>query len=93
MDVSLRGFGRVEVVQIRWLINGSFVPVGQVTTSNTGSANIDVTIPTGAVGGANTVRGDGPLPRRDQRRHGDRPLTATTRQAARVTYQPEAGSG
>ena len=60
VDVSLRGFGRVETVQIRWLVNGSYVQVGQVTTSNTGSANVDVVIPNGAVGGANTVRGDGP---------------------------------
>ncbi len=59
VDVSLRGFGRVETVRIRWLINGSWVQVGQTTTSNTGSANVNVTIPSGAVIGANSVRGDG----------------------------------
>jgi hypothetical protein len=60
VDVSLRGFGRVESVRIRWLINGSYVQVGDVTTSNTGSANVNVVIPPGAVVGANSVRGDGP---------------------------------
>jgi hypothetical protein len=59
VDVSLRGFGRVETVRIRWRINGSWVQVAQVTTSNTGSANIDVPVPAGATVGANSVRGDG----------------------------------
>ncbi len=61
VDVSLRGFGRQEQgIRIRWLINGSWVQVGTANASNTGSANVPVTIPAGAVVGANSVRGDGP---------------------------------
>ena len=41
------------------MVNGSYVEVAQVTTSNTGSANVNVTIPAGAQPGNNTVRGDG----------------------------------
>ncbi len=59
VDFSLRGFGRVEAVRIRWRINGSWVQIGQVTTSNTGSANVNLVIPAGATVGANSVRGDG----------------------------------
>ncbi len=61
VDVSLRGFGRQEAgIRIRWLINGSWVQVGTANASNTGSANVGVDIPTGAVVGENSVRGDGP---------------------------------
>ncbi len=49
----------MEAVRIRWLINGSWVQIGQVTTSNTGSANVNLVIPAGATVGANSVRGDG----------------------------------
>ena len=59
VDVSLRGFGRTEAVRVRWLVNGNYVLLTTVTTSNTGSANVNVTIPAGATVGANTVRGDG----------------------------------
>ena len=61
VDVSLRGFGRQEQgIRIRWLINGSWVQVATMNASNTGSANQNVTIPTGATVGANSVRADGP---------------------------------
>jgi hypothetical protein len=59
VDVSLRGFGRQESVRIRWLVDGSWVQLATVTTSNTGSANVDVTIPAAAAIGNNSVRGDG----------------------------------
>ncbi len=60
MSVSLRGFGRNEPVRIRWLVDGRWVQVGFVDrTSNTGSANVTVTIPAGADPGPTSVRGDG----------------------------------
>ena len=59
VDVSLRGFGKRESVRIRWLVNGSWVTIATVVTSNTGSANVDVTVPANADLGQNSVRGDG----------------------------------
>ncbi|MGH2531366.1 MAG: PKD domain-containing protein [Thermomicrobiales bacterium] len=61
VEVSLRGFAKQETVLIRWRVDGVWVAVGTVTTSNTGSANIMVTIPDDAAPGNNSVRGDGPL--------------------------------
>jgi hypothetical protein len=64
VEVSLRGFGRNEAVRIRWLVDGRWVQVGFVDrTSNTGSANILVTVPEGADPGSAKVRGDGPVAR------------------------------
>ncbi|MFL5761933.1 MAG: right-handed parallel beta-helix repeat-containing protein [Thermomicrobiales bacterium] len=63
VDVSIRGFGAHETVRIRWLRSSSWMQVAQVTTSSTGSANADVKVPTWAVDGAASVRGDGPVAR------------------------------
>ncbi len=64
VEVSLRGFGRNEAVRIRWLVDGRWVQVGFVTrTSNTGSANILVTVPADADPGPAKVRGDGTIAR------------------------------
>ena len=64
VEISLRGFGRNEAVRIRWLVDGRWVQVGFVPrTSNTGSANILVTVPAGADPGRTSVRGDGPIAR------------------------------
>jgi hypothetical protein len=59
INVSLRGYAKNEVVRIRWKKGSSWVQVGQVTTSNTGSANVFVTVPSFAPDGLNSVRGDG----------------------------------
>jgi hypothetical protein len=60
VDVSLRGYGKQETVRIRWLNpSGQWIEVGQVITSNTGSANVMITVPSWAPDGANSVRGDG----------------------------------
>jgi hypothetical protein len=59
VNVSLRGYAAHETVAIRWLKSGSWVTVGSVTTSSTGSANINVKVPIYAVIGTNSVRGDG----------------------------------
>jgi hypothetical protein len=63
IDVSLRGYAKGESVRIRWLINGKWVTVAVATTSNTGSANIEVTVPDRAASGPNSVRGDGTVNR------------------------------
>lgn len=60
VEVSLRGFGKGETVRIRWLVDGVWVQIATVTTSNTGSANLTVTVPADVDPGANKVRGDGP---------------------------------
>jgi hypothetical protein len=59
VSVSLRGYGKKETVRIRWKVNGSWVTVATVTTSNTGSANVTVQVPDNANAGQNSVRGDG----------------------------------
>jgi hypothetical protein len=59
VTVTLRGYGKGETVRIRWLVNGSWVTVGTVTASNTGSASVTVTVPANADLGQNSVRGDG----------------------------------
>jgi hypothetical protein len=58
VDVSLRGFKARETVRIRWKQGSSWVEVARATTSNTGSANINVKTPAWAPAGANSVRGD-----------------------------------
>jgi hypothetical protein len=59
VTVSLTGYGKHETVRIRWLVNGSWITVATVETSNTGSASISVTVPASATTGPNSVRGDG----------------------------------
>jgi hypothetical protein len=61
VNISLRGFAKKESVRIRWKNpSGSWIEVARVTTSNTGSANAYVTVPSWAPNGAASVRGDGP---------------------------------
>ncbi len=59
VDISLRGYGKKEVVRIRWKQGTKWVELARVTTSNTGSANVQVTVPAWAPDGVNAVRGDG----------------------------------
>jgi hypothetical protein len=59
VNVSLRGYAKYETVNIRWKKGTSWVQVGQVKTSGTGSANINVKAPTWVKDGPTSVRGDG----------------------------------
>jgi hypothetical protein len=59
VHVYLRGYASHETVNVRWIKNGSFVKIGQVTTSATGTANIDVYVPKWVPNGSTKVRGDG----------------------------------
>lgn len=60
VDVSLRGYAKQETVRIRWKRpDGTWVQLATVVTSNTGSANVWVTVPGWAPNGNNSVRGDG----------------------------------
>lgn len=61
VDISLRGYAKKEVVRIRWKRGSSYVEVAKVTTSNTGSANVTITVPLFAADGENSVRGDGTI--------------------------------
>ncbi len=63
VDVSLRGFGKKETVRIRWIRDGKFEEITTVLTSNTGSANVDVAVPSWVPDGPTSVRGDGPVAR------------------------------
>jgi hypothetical protein len=59
VNVSLRGYATHEMVKIRWKQGSSFTEIAHVTTSSTGSANINVQVPNFAAIGTNSVRGDG----------------------------------
>jgi hypothetical protein len=59
VNVSLRGYAKYETVSIRWKKGTSWEQVGQVKTSSTGSANVNVKVPTFAPNGTASVRGDG----------------------------------
>jgi hypothetical protein len=59
VNVSLRGYAAREVVRIRWKKGLSWVQLATMTTSSTGSANIDIKVPSWAPDGAASVRGDG----------------------------------
>jgi hypothetical protein len=59
VNVSLRGFAKQENVRVRWLVNDRYIELTTVTTSNTGSANVDVIVPATAPSGPTSVRGDG----------------------------------
>jgi hypothetical protein len=59
VNISLRGFAAHETVNVRWIKNGSFVHIAYVTTSSTGSANINVSVPKWVPDGFTSVRGDG----------------------------------
>jgi subtilisin len=45
LDISLRGFARKQRVSIKWLNGNSNVTLASVITSNTGSANLHLTVP------------------------------------------------
>jgi hypothetical protein len=59
VNVSLRGYAAHETVRIRWKHGTGFTEIAHVTTSSTGSANIDVHVPTYVPNGSTSVRGDG----------------------------------
>jgi hypothetical protein len=59
INVSLRGYVAREVVRIRWKMGTSWVELARVTTSSTGSANVNIKVPTWAPNGPASVRGDG----------------------------------
>jgi hypothetical protein len=61
VNVSLRGYAAHETVRIRWKKGSSFAHIATVTTSSTGSANIDVHVPTFVPDGPTSVRGDGTI--------------------------------
>jgi hypothetical protein len=63
VKISLRGFGKKEVVRIRWKRDGGWVEVGRVTTSNTGSGELWVPVPVWVPDGSTSVRGDAPIAR------------------------------
>ena len=63
VTVSLTGFGKNEVVRIRWKKGTSWVQIAQVTTNTTGSANINVKVPGFVPDGPTSVRGDGTVGR------------------------------
>lgn len=63
VNVSLRGFGAHETVRIRWKRDGGYEQIATVTTSGSGSANVDVAVPSWAPDGPTSVRGDGPIAR------------------------------
>lgn len=62
VDISLRGFAKQQPVTIRWRnpATNQWVVVGTGRTSNTGSANIWVTVPSWAPTGNNSVRAETP---------------------------------
>jgi hypothetical protein len=61
LEISLRGYAKNETVRIRWLKGSSWVTLGTVTTSNSGSANKKFTVPLWAPDYLNSVRGDGTM--------------------------------
>jgi hypothetical protein len=63
VNISLRGYDKRESVRIRWLRGSSWITLATVTTSNTGSANLDVRVPSWAIAGPQKVRGDGAVGR------------------------------
>jgi subtilisin family serine protease len=59
-NVSLRGFMKQQTVAIKWYNGSSYVTMGTVKTSNTGSANKDFVVPTTYRGG-HKVEADPPV--------------------------------
>ena len=59
-NVSLRGFTKLQTVAIKWYNGSSYVTLGTMTTSNTGSANKDFVVPTTYRGG-HKVEADPPV--------------------------------
>ena len=63
VKISLRGYAQRETVRIRWKKGSSWVELGRVTTSGTGSGELYVTVPAWAPDGTGSVRGDGSVGR------------------------------
>ena len=63
VKISLRGFAQRETVRIRWKKGSSWVELGRVTTSSTGSGELYVVVPSWAPDGTGSVRGDGSVGR------------------------------
>jgi hypothetical protein len=59
VNVSLRGYAAHESVRIRWKHGTGYTNIATVLTSSTGSANVNVHVPTFVPNGATSVRGDG----------------------------------
>jgi hypothetical protein len=56
--VSLRGYAARTEVRVRWHNGTTWVEVARVTTSRTGSANVEVIVPAWAPDGPTQIRGD-----------------------------------
>jgi hypothetical protein len=63
VKISLRGFAQGETVRIRWKKGSSWIELGRVTTSGTGSGELYVPVPSWAPDGTGSVRGDGSVGR------------------------------
>lgn len=63
VKISLRGYAQRESVRIRWKKGSSWVDLGWVTTSSTGSGELYITVPSWAPDGMGSIRGDGSVGR------------------------------
>lgn len=63
VKISLRGYAQRESVRIRWKKGSSWVEMGWVTTSSTGSGELYITVPSWAPDGTSSIRGDGSVGR------------------------------
>src|SRR4051794_16520039 len=61
VDISFRGYAAKETVRIRWKKGASWVEIGRITTSSTGSANAYLKVPSWAPDGPASIRGDGTI--------------------------------
>lgn len=59
IKVSLRGFAKKDSLRIRWKYEGRWIELGWVTTSNTGSGDLWISVPAWAADGTHSVRADG----------------------------------
>ena len=59
VKISLRGFAKGETVRVRWIKGGSWVELGRVTMSSTGSGELWIPVPNWVPDGPSSVRGDG----------------------------------
>ena len=74
--VAVTGFGPAEFVRIRWLVNGSYVQVGTLTTAINGTGSVNVTVPAMRPPGPTPSVPTAPPRRPDQRRYGRDPAAA-----------------
>ncbi|MCC6703293.1 MAG: CAP domain-containing protein [Thermomicrobiales bacterium] len=94
VDVSLRGYAKQESVRIRWQnpVTGSWVELATITTSNTGSSNTNIVVPSWAAIGMNSVRGDGTEFRQQTNAAliADKPVTPSEQSTPTPTASPTA---